>query len=311
MLLYVQTPVGASDKNFLRSQLPNDIEVVFESELPEELKEEKALEAQLVFGNITPEWVKISQSLLWMQLHSVGFDKYQDIKTSALITNMKGFYAQPCAETAIAGILALYRKMDWFGILRARHEWIGQPLRLELNLLWHKKVLLLGTGSIAQACHKILTGFDCDTQFFGRTSPNASYRTSEELLQHIGQYDIIINCLPGTDETKQFFSAAMIAVMKTDAVFANVGRGTTVDEPALISALLNGSIGGAALDVTDQEPLPADHPLWDCPNVVLSQHTGGGFRNEFRGLTEAFLRNLTLFLKKEPLENVVDLYKGY
>ncbi|OMP12934.1 Glyoxylate reductase [Corchorus olitorius] len=102
----------------------------------------------------------------------------------------------------------------------------------------------------------------------------------------------------------------MIARMHKSAVFANVGRGSTVDEPALVQALLNGDIAGAVLDVTEQEPLPNDHPLWDCPNVILSQHSGGGYADEFKDLIDIFLNNLHKFLAHEPLDNIIDPKKG-
>lgn len=311
MRLYVQASLGEKEKAHLRQLLPADIEPVFESELPGEKREAEVGQAHLVFGNPPAEWLGQAPNLLWVQLHSVGFDKYQHLSIAAPISNMKGFYAQPCAETAIAGILALYRKMDWFGILRTRQEWIGQPLRSELGLLLGKNVLLLGTGSIAQACRKILSGFDCDVSFFGRTSPEARFRTREDLIAAVGEFDVIINCLPGTEETRHFVSGELLARVKPGAIFANVGRGSTVDEAALVDALRNGTLAGAALDVTEHEPLPAGHPLWDCPNVVLSQHTGGGFADELMGLTDAFLRNLKKFRATGVPDHIIEPKKGY
>ncbi len=311
MNLYVQLPVRAEEKEYLLSKLPESIDAVFEIDITEATRAENIKKAEIVFGNPPAELLEAAENLRWIQLHSVGFDKYQNLKSEAQLTNMKGFYAQPCAETAVGGVLAFYRKMDWLGILRSRNEWVGQSLRMEMSLLRRKKVLILGTGSIAQACRKILSGFDCEVAFFGRSNPEARFRTPEEIIEGIGEFEVVINTLPGTEQTARFVSAEMIARMHPSAVFANVGRGSTVDEPALVQALLNGDIAGAVLDVTEQEPLPNDHPLWDCPNVILSQHSGGGYAEEFKDLIDIFLNNLQKFLANEPLDNPIDPQKGY
>ncbi len=311
MKVYVQTPLGTSEKEYFTSKLPASVQAVFESDLSESTRQENVENADVIFGNVPAEWIESASNLRWIQLHSVGFDKYQDLNSKATLTNMKGFYAQPCAETAVGGVLAFYRKMDVFGILRSQNKWVGQSMRCEMSLLRKKKVLIIGTGSIGQACRKILSGFDCPTDFFGRSNPEARFRTPEDLQQSIHEYEVIINTLPGTEETRKFVSAEMISRFHSNAVFANVGRGTTVDEEALTHALLNGDIAGAVLDVTEEEPLPEKHPLWDCPNVILSQHSGGGYREEFRDLTDIFMENLNRFLADEPLENVIDPQKGY
>jgi phosphoglycerate dehydrogenase-like enzyme len=95
--------------------------------------------------------------------------------------------------------------------------------------------------------------------------------------------------------------------MKSSAIFVNVGRGTVVDESVLISKLRNKDIGGAVLDVTCEEPLPADHPLWECPNLIMTQHTGGGSREELKGKVSVFLENLALYLAGKPLKRVVKI----
>jgi glyoxylate/hydroxypyruvate reductase A len=196
-------------------------------------------------------------------------------------------------------------------LLKQERRWIGGPLRNEMSLLRKRNVLILGAGDIGKVCAQILRGFECEICFFARTAPEARLRSREEVEKYIPQADLVINCLPGTAETKGFFSAAMISLMKPTAVFANVGRGTTVDEAALVSALQQKQIGGAVLDVSREEPLPQDHPLWDCENTILTQHTGGGSREEEEGRLEVFLENLKRFEAGLPLENVVDLSRGY
>lgn len=310
MRIYVVTPLTEEQKARLLKQAKG-YEVHFHPEVKESERRELFLRSDIVFGNPPAEWFAEASNLKWIQLYSAGFDGYQHVKTRAVATNLRDFYSWPCAETVIAGIMGLYRKIDTLAILKQSRKWIGEPLRREMSLLRNKNVLILGTGNIARICAQILGAFECEIIFCGRTSPDAKLRTPQEVEEYIPQADIIINCLPGTTETRKFVSAEMISRMKPTAVFANVGRGTTVDEEALVRALQEHTIAGAVLDVYWSEPLPEDHPLWDCENTILTQHTGGGTQEEYEGRLEVFLSNLKRFESGQPLENVVDLQKGY
>jgi phosphoglycerate dehydrogenase-like enzyme len=117
--------------------------------------------------------------------------------------------------------------------------------------------------------------------------------------------------LPLTDDTHLLAGADELAQMRRDAWLINLGRGTIVDEPALISALLQGTIGGAALDVFAEEPLPVDSPLWALPNVIVSPHMSADFRGWENALVDLFLRQLRLYRSGEPLANVVDKRLGF
>jgi phosphoglycerate dehydrogenase-like enzyme len=311
MMLYVDTPLSPADKTHLREHLPADVEPVFKDELPEAERREALRRAEIAFGNPPADWLADAPALRWVQLYSAGFDRYQGVPIAATLTNLKGFFAEPCAETAIAGVLALYRKLDELVQLQQEQTWVGAALRRQMTLLRGKRVVLLGTGSIAQATRRILDGFECRNTHFGRTSPRADLRSVDELKRVLPETDLVINCLPGTDEMDKFFSVELFALLKPDAVFVNVGRGSTVDEVALIDVLRAKRIGGAVLDVTREEPIPPGHPLWTAPNTLLTQHTGGGFAEEDRGKIDFFLENLKRYQFGQPLENVVDPAKGY
>ncbi len=116
---------------------------------------------------------------------------------------------------------------------------------------------------------------------------------------------------PGTQATESLFDAAAFAAMKPGAVFCNVGRGSLVDEPALIDALRTGHLGAAILDVTRQEPLPADDPLWDAPNIHISPHCSAAQDGYNQKLFALFADNLGRYLREEELRNVVDRHAGY
>lgn len=313
MKIYVDTPFYEKQKAMLRSSVTDDM-LEFKDEIAGEEQQLKALlGADILLGNPKPvEWLQQAVNLKWVQLYSAGFEYYKSIKIPAVVTNMKDYYSQPCAETIVAGILALYRGMDTFTLLKSEKKWVGYTARNELRLLREKKIIILGAGAIAKRIAKILSGFDCTVSFYARTAEEASIHSPAELLDAIPNADIIIGCLPGTNETKGLFTAEMIGKMKSDSIFCNVGRGNLLaDEQALIDALNNKKIGGAVLDVTAQEPIPADHSLWDCPNTILSQHSGGGNITEYEGIAELFLENLKQFKAGKPLKNIIQLEKGY
>jgi phosphoglycerate dehydrogenase-like enzyme len=309
MLIFVNTPLNEVNKKRLQAKLPQDYEVVFKNDLPLSQQQEYFKRAEIVLGNPSPAWVNGPLNLQWWQLDSAGFEYYKGLPISIPITNMGDYFAWPCAETIVSGILAFYRHIPELVVLQTKKKWVGVPIRFTLGLLRRKKVVILGTGGIGSSVRKMLSGFDCDIKMLARKDPQAQLHSAEELKEVLPDTDLVINCLPGT--AKGFFSAELIAAMKPDSVFANVGRGSTVDEEALIIALQEGRIGGAVLDVNEVEPLPVDSPLWEMPNVILTQHTGGGQLTEDEGKVDLFISNLEKFRRGEPLENPIDLSQGY
>ncbi|AUD06375.1 D-2-hydroxyacid dehydrogenase [Spirosoma pollinicola] len=310
MQLFVNPALNDTLKAQLEQQLPADVMAVFRHDLPETAQQAAFQSADFVLGNPPVTWFSDDMpNMKFWQLDSAGFDGYKQVQVKASIANMGDYFARPCAETMMAGILAVYRCIPELTQLQHRSEWIGAPIRDRTNSLWQKRVVILGTGTIGQAVRQMLTGFACETRMLARTDPHADLHSVEELIEAVPQTDILINCLPGT--ATGFVSAEVIAAMKPGSLYANVGRGTTTDEPALISALQSGHLGGAVLDVTAKEPLPADSPLWTLPTVLLTQHTGGGQPNEDAGKVAQFLRNLSRFRAGQPLENTVELERGY
>ncbi|GAB3712107.1 phosphoglycerate dehydrogenase [Spirosoma flavus] len=310
MQLFVNTNLNDTLKEQLLEQLPADVTAIFRHDLPTEEQEAAFRSAEMVMGNPPAAWFGDAlPNLKFWQLDSAGFDGYKQAQLTAQVANMGDYFAWPCAETMVAGILALYRRIPELVTLQNRSEWVGAPIRDRTGLLRRQHVVILGTGTIGQAVRQMLTGFECQTKMLARTDPQADLHSVEELVQELSQTDILINCLPGT--ATGFVSAEVIASMKSGSIYANVGRGSTTDEPALIQALQSGKLSGAVLDVTAKEPLPTESPLWTLPNVLLTQHTGGGQPNEDAGKVVHFLRNLKHFMAGEPLENVVELSRGY
>ncbi len=311
MQIFVNTSLNESLRQALKQQLPAGHSVFFKNEWSETEQAAAFQQSQVILGNPPVAWLAPAPPLLkYWQLDSAGFDGYKNLNLSNVaVCNLADYFSIPCAETIVAGILAFYRGVDELTSLKAEKRWVGAPIRFRLNLLTGKRVVILGAGSIGQAVKKMLSGFDCSIQMVARSHPSASIHSPEELLEILPQTDLVINCLPGT--AKGFFTAQMIDALPSTAVFANVGRGTTVDEPALIAALQQKRLVGAVLDVTEVEPLPTENPLWDMPNVILTQHTGGGQTSEDEGKIAFFVKNFQRFLNSQPLENQIDLTRGY
>jgi phosphoglycerate dehydrogenase-like enzyme len=271
-------------------------------------------ECDICFGNIPAEWLANAPRLRWLQLESIGFEYYRHLRNlppALTITNLKGLFDRPAAETALAGLLALYRGVDALVPAQAERRWVCLDLRPRMQLLHGKRVVILGHGSIGRKLRQLLEAFSCRVQSFARSARDAELRTTLELDRALPQADIVACCLPYTADTRGFIDRARLALLGPGAVFVNIGRGAVVDEPALVEALNARRIGGAVLDVTIEEPLPAGHPLWACPNTLLLQHTGGGYKDELLDKARSFLANLAAFQSGQPLRNVVDLVRGY
>lgn len=310
MQLFVSSNLNDTLKAELRQQLPAEITPVFRHDLPKDEQQRAFQSADLVMGNPPAAWFTHPlPNLKFWQLDSAGFDGYKNVRLRAAVANMGDYFAWPCAETMIAGILALYRRIPELAVLQSQVEWVGAPLRDGMDSLRNKQVVILGTGTIGQSVRQMLTGFNCPVKMLARTDPQADLHSADELRAVLPQTDIVINCLPGT--ATGFMSADLIGAMKPGSLYANVGRGSTTDEPALIHALQSGQLSGAVLDVTATEPLPADSPLWTLPNVLLTQHTGGGQPDEDAGKVTQLLKNLERLQAGEALENAVELGRGY
>ncbi len=318
MHLFIYSNLDDTSKDYLRQQLSagpagEPLTLIFRNELPAVPADQppaRFQSADAVLGNPPPAWfAQPLPNLKFWQLDSAGFDGYARVQTNAQVANMGDFFAWPCAETIVGGILAVYRQLPRLAVLQSRQEWQGVPVRPQTALLRHKRVLVLGTGTIGRAVRQMLLGFECRVTMMARTDPQADLHTVDELTAVLPQIDVVINCLPGT--ATNFVSADLIAAMQPGSLYANVGRGSTTDEPALIAALQRGHLGGAVLDVTATEPLPADSPLWTLPNVLLTQHTGGGRPDEDRGKVDQFVQHLRNFLSGQPVQNVVALERGY
>jgi phosphoglycerate dehydrogenase-like enzyme len=304
-----------AQRSRLHAALPTHT-LAFCAERPDAEKRAAVAAADVVFGNVPAAWLAAAPALRWVQLESAGVDAYLALNTTpraapVQLTNLAGFFDRAVAEAALAGILAFYRQLPRLLVAQPAAHWIKSEVEPAIRALDGQRVLILGAGGIAQRLARLLTAFDAQVQFFSRTARAGSLSTPAELDAALATSDLLINTLPHTPATVGFLHHTRLARLKRDAIVCNVGRGSTLDETALVALLDSGHLGGAVLDVTAIEPLPTDSPLWRHPKVLLTQHTGGRFPGELDRKLDVFLANLARFERGESLTSVVATERGY
>jgi glyoxylate/hydroxypyruvate reductase len=315
-MLFTNLEFNQQQQNRMRALVAPD-EVHFGN--PEQIREadrEAFLKAEIAFGWCPPEWLAEAEGLRWMQFDSVGIGEYAHLdwdrlSTRVTCTNLRGFFAEPVAETVLAGILALYRGIDRLVELQPRRAWMKLTLRPQLKMLANTTVVLVGHGALGQRLKVLLAPFGCRVIAYDRFAEGADLTQLAELDAVLPGADIVCAALPDTPDTRGLFDEARFGLLKAGALFVNVGRGSLVVENVLVAHLLSGRLGGAVLDVTQQEPLPGEHPLWQCPSTILTQHTAGGSSDELDRKITFFAENLRCYRQGMPLDNVINWTRGF
>ena len=166
--------------------------------------------------------------------------------------------------------------MDIFVQLKEKEEWQSADIRPSLRTLNNSTVLILGAGSIGLHLKGLLESFNCKILLYDKYNTNADSTDISDLQAILPRMEIIVNCLPDTQETKHLLNKERLKLLNENTIVVNVGRSPAIDEDALLNCLREKLIAGAVLGVTNKEPIPQNHPLWKVPNVILTQHTGGG-----------------------------------
>lgn len=310
MKIVVYADLEKECQSELKERLSADAEIIFNSGDSEPNTKEALKSAEILVGNPPAEWFEeVPASLKFWQMENVGFEQYKDIDFKGKVANVGDMSAIPCAETIVSGVLAFYRGVHSMVRNQIDKQWVGEKISNELQILGEKKVIILGSGAIGEHVKKILTAFGCDIQMTAKSDPGAEIHSFEHLLEQLSETDLIINTLPGNLD--KYVSAQFFDSMKDGSLYANIGRGNTTDEAALIKALESGRLIGAVLDVTETEPLPQDSKLWKMENVILTQHTGAGHKNRDRAKVEKFADNIGKFLNGEEIKDEVKLSDGY
>jgi phosphoglycerate dehydrogenase-like enzyme len=287
----------------LLGELPSGMETVIwdgSGPPPDGTGDVSFLVARYDLNAMTADTLAQLHALRAIQLLSAGVEAWLDrVPDGVVLCNARGVHGGSTAELAVAGILSVLRQLPHFVQTQAAHEWA----RTDTDGLDGKRVLILGAGDIGRRVAAAVEVFDARVTFVARQVREGVHGLAD-LPGLLPQHDIVVVAIPHTPETHQLVDAAFLAAMPDGALLVNIARGGIVDTDALLAELTARRLN-AFLDVTDPEPPPAEHPLWDAPNLVLTPHVGGGTygwqRRAYRLAREQAIR----FHNGEPLKNIV------
>jgi len=260
--------------------------------------------------------------LRWVQSWSAGVDRYLEIpglrgNDDIVLTNMQGVHGPAIAEHVMASLLALTRKLPELHAAQREGRW-DRTAAAGATTLSGRTLFVVGMGGIGSQIARRAHAFDMRVLATVRHPERKEKPVyvdeiggTEDLDRFLAEADVVAVALPLTQETEGLFDAARFSLMPEGSWFVNIGRGPIVETDALVAALQSGHLAGAALDVTDPEPLPADHPLWNLDNVIITPHVAS--RAELTGERrwEIIKENVRRFAAGEELVNVVDKKIGY
>jgi phosphoglycerate dehydrogenase-like enzyme len=313
--------LAAADDPGLRPLSPAPPGVTFVvGSTPEAFARQPAPDVLFVCGMgkrlLEPVFARAS-SVRWVHARFAGLDGLLFpalVESSVPLTNARGVFSRSLGEFAVAGLL--YFAKDFRRMIRNQEHRLWEAF--DVSELAGRVLAIVGYGDIGRAIAERAKPFGMRILAVRRRPEQAQGDTliDEVLPLHglrdaIARADDVAVALPLTADTRHLLGEPEIGAMKPTGIFVNVGRGAVVDETALVRALEQDRIKGAALDVYDTEPLPGDHPFWRLPNVLLSPHCADHTSTWLLDATRAFLANLERFRRREPLANVVDKRAGY
>ncbi len=277
-------------------------------------------QCEILYGYIPPAKLPRATSLRWLACASSGVEQYTASflypHPGVILTNSAGAYGITISEHIIMTMLMLMRRMPEYTAIAASHQWksLGR-----IRSIYGSVITVIGTGDIG-------TAFAQRAKAMGAAHIRGVHRTNkplprcfdesyavEDLDFALAGADAVVICLPETKETENLISRERLELLKRSSVLINVGRGSCLDQDALMELLNTGKIAGAALDVTTPEPLPADHPLWKTKNLILTPHISGNMTLDITcdlgvGM---FCDNLTRYCRNQPMKQVVERSIGY
>lgn len=317
LLIFIPRLSEGNRRGIAQAAEAHGYSAVFCEDIAEALRE--AVDAEIIFG-ADPTLPKAAPDLKWMCCTFAGVEPLMApdafASPGALLTNSSGAYGVTIAEHIVMVALALMRRqMDYSRVVAAR-DWVRD---LPIRSIRGSRVTLLGAGDIGQETAQRLRGFGPERivamnrsgrdagALFDKTLPVSAL---DEVLP---ETDLLIMSLPGTPETRCIMDGRRLGLLPADAFLINVGRGSAIDEDALLALMQGGHLAGAALDVFNAEPLPKDSPMWDCPRLLVTTHVAGNMTLEYtvEKIVSQFLEDFGRYCAGQPLEHVVDRSKGY
>lgn len=266
----------------------------------------------LIIGNVPAATLHAPEELEWLQTSSAGYDHYLvpgRLAEGTLLTNATGAYGQAVSEHMFASLLCLMKKLHLYRDNQRATKWEDEG---SVRSLVGAKVLVLGTGDIGTAFARLVSAMGAQVTGVRRKvgechEPFQCMVALDDIFDELGSADVVASVLPSSPQTQGLADARFFAAMKPGSFFVNDGRGDLVDSDALVEALASGHLGGAALDVTNPEPLPADHPLWQQDNALITPHVAGFWHLQATtdNVVAICRENLRRYLAGEPPRNQV------
>jgi Phosphoglycerate dehydrogenase and related dehydrogenases len=283
-----------------------------------DVNETTAAAADVVIGNLPVHLIKHAVNLKWIQLSMAGTDAYSApgvLSGETLLTNVTGAFGHAISEHMVGCVFSIYKKLHLYRDNQNKLEW---ATRGKVKSIKDSVVLSVGMGDIGGNFLKRMKALESYTIGICRTpTDKPSYAdeiyTSDKLDEILPRADIVALSMPNTPQTRGMFSRERLAMMKDGAVIVNIGRGNAIDTDALCDALDSGKLLGAAVDVTDPEPLPANHRLWKCENAIVTPHISGFFhmRETYDNIVDICIENFKRYVNGAEMMNVIDMSTGY
>ena len=277
-------------------------------------------QCEILYGYIPPEKLRAASSLRWLACASSGVEQYLAEylypNPGVILTNSAGAYGITISEHILMTMLMLMRRIPEYHAVVSAHRWedLGR-----IRSIYGSVITVIGTGDIG-------TAFAQRAKALGAAHIRGVHRTNkplprcfdesyavEDLDFALAGADAVVMCVPGTKETENLITRERLGLLKKTSVLINVGRGSSLDQDALMDALNRGEIAGAALDVTTPEPLPADHPLWNTRNLIITPHVSGNMTLDITCDLDVhmFCDNLVRYCRQQPMKHIVERSVGY
>jgi phosphoglycerate dehydrogenase-like enzyme len=306
-------------KLFILSELADHYRTLIEEAHLPDLTIESALTPQVEILLGSPALIKDAlaslPALRWVQSTAAGVEVLMNpsLRRDYTLTNARDVFGKLMTEYVFGYLLAHERQIFQRFKDQQNKHWNGT----KLGVLYGKTIGLLGVGSIGSEVARVAKFFEMNVHGYTRESEESKHvdryfhpMESDSLLSTFAQdLDYLVSVLPNTQATRKIVKADLLNALPPHALFINVGRGSAVDESALLNALNQNKLAGAVLDVFEQEPLPTDHPFWTTPNLLMTFHTSVPSLPE--DLAKLFIENYKLFHAGKPLKHQVDFEKGY
>ncbi|WP_202849491.1 NAD(P)-dependent oxidoreductase [Clostridium thermosuccinogenes] len=313
--ILVLIPVNEEHKKLLEEKAPS---ANFTYASRKSLDKDQVQKADIIIGNPPVDMVKGSERLEWLQLESAGVGDYAKtdvLPERVLLTNASGAYGLAISEYMLGVLLELYKRLYLYRDNQKEGKWSYEG---QVKAIYNSTALIVGVGDIGGEFAKRMKALGAYTIGIRRREAEKPDYLDElylmdKLEELLPRADVVALSLPATKLTDKIINQETLKLMKQDAVLINVGRGNAIDTEALCDALESGHLFGAALDVTDPEPLPKDHRLWKIKNAIITPHVSGGYslKETHERIVKISADNLEAFMNGRSLINVVDRAAGY